>query len=424
MGPRSRTKKRVSLFGVVRVAWVLYLVVIAVLFLKTGFLKRYAEFTFAKHDVAFFAGFFLVTFLNFSRSLVERIQGAMWKNRKFIVFMIIFSVLSLELIARNFFSEQYPVFSSQIVQARYLVNGVPSSGTGMYVADSYFPYKMKSNLDITLADRYYSYEQRTKTNSDGFRFFASNQSKKNLMFLGDSLTFGLGVSNGETYPDQLGRLLKGKYEIFNYGVNSWGFAEYYLAFKKYVNAVNPHIVVMGVFLENDFDDLLVTSWDGKEEGGFPAPPLRRKDIYVDDAGSLRGTFLNSRFVYGIPVLRELSSYIFIAKRIIKPIIGVIRDMSLEKGRPDLYLNIISSMAKERKMLVVILPAQFHYSGKFSPDEYVDKIKRLKNVYVLNLYPKLKKYYKDIYVDGTHFTKEGNALVARMIHEFMVKNSLL
>ena len=70
---------------------------------------------------------------------------------------------------------------------------------------------------MQVEDRWYSFKMSVKTIADGFRFLKIDNNKKNVMVLGDSVTFGVRVDNGETYSDQLARLLKEKINIQNYG---------------------------------------------------------------------------------------------------------------------------------------------------------------------------------------------------------------
>ena len=46
-----------------------------------------------------------------------------------------------------------------------------------------------------------------------------------------------------------------EFNVLNFGVGGWGFAEYFLAFKKYFKDYSPELVIIGVFGGNDFEDL-------------------------------------------------------------------------------------------------------------------------------------------------------------------------
>jgi hypothetical protein len=49
----------------------------------------------------------------------------------------------------------------------------------------------------------------------GFRFFGNPNGQDKIMVLGDSVTFGVGVDDGESYPDQHQRLLGRDYQVLN-----------------------------------------------------------------------------------------------------------------------------------------------------------------------------------------------------------------
>lgn len=79
-----------------------------------------------------------------------------------------------------------------------------------------------------------------------------------VALLGDSLTFGLGANDDETYPAQLERILEDsvgpeRVEIVNAGIMGAGTGEEALWFDIWVKRFHPHVVVLNVFW-NDVDD--------------------------------------------------------------------------------------------------------------------------------------------------------------------------
>ena len=75
--------------------------------------------------------------------------------------------------------------------------------------------------------------------------------------MGDSVTFGVGVPTGETYPEVVERSLnhlqhRCKVTVFNIAVSSYSVKEMAATLKYRVPEVNPDLVVMGVDID-DFD---------------------------------------------------------------------------------------------------------------------------------------------------------------------------
>lgn len=76
--------------------------------------------------------------------------------------------------------------------------------------------------------------------------------------LGDSMTFGWGANDEETYPAQLERILTdstgpGNVEVINAGVCAVGTGEQALYYDVWVRRFSPHLVILNVF-ENDVGD--------------------------------------------------------------------------------------------------------------------------------------------------------------------------
>lgn len=71
-----------------------------------------------------------------------------------------------------------------------------------------------------------------------------------ILFLGDSKTFGWGLSEEETFASLTGRLLgekagTNKVEIINAGVNAWGYAQMLIYFKEYGRKYDVDYVIIG-----------------------------------------------------------------------------------------------------------------------------------------------------------------------------------
>lgn len=78
-----------------------------------------------------------------------------------------------------------------------------------------------------------------------------------IAMLGDSFTFGYGANNNESYPAQLGQILKGKLtdrvEVINAGNGGTGTGEQAIWYETWVKRFEPEVVVLTV-VPNDLDD--------------------------------------------------------------------------------------------------------------------------------------------------------------------------
>jgi hypothetical protein len=208
-------------------------------------------------------------------------QGYFGKHMFLVLLGVMVALLPCELALRLFYLDQYPPYSYLEKHKRYLVNGQEATEGGMFTRSNYYAFESRHHLNAVITDRYLNFTQKVTTNGDGFRFFGNPNGQDKIMVLGDSVTFGVGVDDGESYPDQLQRLLGRDYQVLNYGVGCCGFAEYYLTYNRYTPQVRPGLIILGVFPANDFHDLRAASWPGKAQGDLPWPPLARLDVYVD-----------------------------------------------------------------------------------------------------------------------------------------------
>ena len=128
-----------------------------------------------------------------------------------------------------------------------------SAGYGnveIYEADPVLYWKLKPNQDCyTKIDR-----KPVHVNSHGTRGADFNTVKPTntlrVVSLGDSRTFGWGLTEGETYSGLLQSLLQdkagsqNKVEVINAGVNAWSYPQMHLFFRDYALSYQPDYVIL------------------------------------------------------------------------------------------------------------------------------------------------------------------------------------
>lgn len=88
------------------------------------------------------------------------------------------------------------------------------------------------------------------TKKYGFRKFGDTASnRKKVLIVGDSFTNAINIDDSKTYYAQLGDA----YEVFVYGVSGYGTYQEYLILKKYMETIQPDVVVVQ-FCGNDVSD--------------------------------------------------------------------------------------------------------------------------------------------------------------------------
>lgn len=342
----------------------------------------------------------------------------MVKNILIAICIILAFLATGELIARVFFYGKTLTHKDLAGTPRYVINGEKTNDAKIFTPDDTFAFKMRDNEKINFVDTSCKLNFNFRTNSLGYRFAESgitDRTKPVIMVLGDSVAFGQGIDDGYTFSDVLDNLFHGEKRVLNFGVGGWGFAEYYLAYKKYGPLFHPQLVIIAVFTANDFNDLLNSSWQGKDMAWFPKK-LSRKDYYFDKAG---------RFAipdYRYPFLRNSHLWLLLCK--------AWRNIHYKletKETISLAGKLIAYIQSDAPTLVVLIPAQYQYN-RYYFEAGVSRFKELlssRQIPCIDFYPlfKEKERHKSYYLDGSHLTVEGNAFVAKTIFEYLADNKL-
>ena len=139
------------------------------------------------------------------------------------------------------------------------------------------PYHMQGMVDHPqlgyVHPKSISYElgaNRVELNSHGLRDeeiqYTKAPNERRILVLGDSVTFGWGVSQGETFSDRMEPLLSvetgKKWQVINAGVNGYNSKQEATYFRIEGMQYSPDIVIL-VYVDNDVDavfDPNVTTW--------------------------------------------------------------------------------------------------------------------------------------------------------------------
>jgi GDSL-like Lipase/Acylhydrolase family len=131
---------------------------------------------------------------------------------------------------------------------------------------------------------------RVSLNARGYRgrelTLPKTSGRTRVVVLGDSIAFGYGVSDEETFPHLLDARNEG-IEVVNLGVEGYGPGQELLVLQRDGLPADPDVVVLAVCLRNDFVDaaLSVALYDGVT----PRPRFRLKgdDLVLDDTAVRR-----------------------------------------------------------------------------------------------------------------------------------------
>ena len=121
-------------------------------------------------------------------------------------------------------------------------------------------YKKIYHSNVTIKSYYPPETRYYSTNEMGFRKSSCNLSidndKTNIVLLGDSFTFGIGVNDGYEFGAIMGRKLEESFNVINLGIGGWGLTQEIRAFYEIGQSFNPEIAIVFFFSNDPYDNIL------------------------------------------------------------------------------------------------------------------------------------------------------------------------
>ena len=324
------------------------------------------------------------------------------------VFLIIIAFLIFlsftEIILRNF------GLSCSIVDKN---NDAP-----FFVSDEGYHY-MKSNYSGRF--KCLTFDTTIKTNSYGFRDKEFNITENGIILLGDSVTFGYGVEQDETFAQILENYLSSKgSDVYNLGIPGYGLKEYSWLYDRYSKKLKHELVILVLYEGNDFQEtcnlINRAEFVADERKGFG---------FIKD--SLKKTY-TFRFLY--PLTKNIvnfgetaitSKQFYMADESEK-----IRDCNkVFKDDLNKLKNKINDNNKD--LMVLIFPSKATFIE--SKDPKINYKKRLEillgfclelNLNCINFKDNIGNINKIYMKDSGHPNEEGHLEIARLLYNYIAK----
>ena len=337
-----------------------------------------------------------------------------------------------------------------------------NNGKPLYIENSFGVYDLGPNFNGE--SRYGGKYFFVKTDENGFRINhlidEENNNESNLgkqvFFIGDSFTFGVGVDWKESFVG----LLNTKFNIngINAGVNSHSPTIYKFKLKRLIKEgliSNNQKIVLGLDISDVYDE--ATRWT--EYNGMPANISKLSELSKDNlavnfnnqklsekhgGGERRNIYNKDNFKLTYQIYYGLENFV---KRFIDDIQVRNNDRSkfthkdweliqekfsplgVENGLKKIRNNLveIAKIATENKNELYILiypwPAQMSYESSFDWQRYVKNICiEIKCSGVIDTFPHFlsykensKSWQKELFIRGDmHFNQKGNYILAEII----------
>ncbi len=252
-------------------------------------------------------------------------------------------------------------------------------------------------------------------NNQGFRnpvdFDTLNtvSSKKRILVLGDSFLFSILQKEENTVSSLLQKKLGQKYEIFNLSIPGWGLDQIFLAYKKYVEIIKPHQVIL-LYIDDNISRLAEAFYWGA--GSKPAykiieNELVERNLYEGKLNPIEGYFL-----FNCQIFNRIYKYLCerkgipIAKKIIKDW----ADLEKEKGRT---------------LSVVHCPRYFQLKGKKAKGHFnINPVFEEEAIPFFNLRDNMVQFSKEkqkslFHLEDGHPSDLGAKFIADFIRENVI-----
>lgn len=296
-------------------------------------------------------------------------------------------------------------------------------------------------------------------NSRGLRDtedFIQEENGLRILALGDSFTFGIGVNQQATYPNQLEEAIRAQginCEVINAGIPGYGTRQEVAFFKNYGLEYAPKIVILGFLMANDAEDnlgnyIVKNGFIITKDSKYPELPLSKFYIFK--------SFIRKHSSLYCFIVSRLKSNVYARNIILK--LGLITDLipaELQFYKKD-YSNRVKTcygvtklMLRELKrrcidnnteLLIIGIPlktqvyqkawetAKKQYALKDDefdidlPNKMMSEFCKEEKINFLDLLPsfrKLAQQGKQLYyiIDG-HLNEEGHKITAKFIYSFL------
>lgn len=237
-----------------------------------------------------------------------------------------------------------------------------------------------------------------------------------ILSLGDSRTFGWGLSEAETYSGLLEKLLQQhlgsnkRVEVINAGVNAWSYAQMHAYLRDFGLAFQPEVVVVG-------DANLWTQFSEASSAGFVKRFQRR--VWLKN-------FLRRFATYHYVVEYQLKEVYERTRTRFIPVDPAQDPLFKEQQQEDpdaffrRHIEALCRLALDHqvKPVLLYLPTLDHLATNVPSNVLRAKtrVSRHLDVPLVDLTPDLKAHGKAVYLEGdpVHLNAAGNDLVARRL----------
>jgi lysophospholipase L1-like esterase len=261
--------------------------------------------------------------------------------------------------------------------------------------------------------------EHATTNRHGLRddeFIPRESFEKRIIVLGDSMIFGHGVNDDETFPNQLEAIFREQHrrvDVINAGIKGYGTDNAYKLFMARLRPLGlaPDLVVFAIY-HNDLHDNIGQPLYTIEKGALtPLDPTRNWIYLLGSIERRTPDFLRNRILYGVVLSR------FVGRDVYSVLPDLDRDELFEWAARKAALEIVDlrRLGQEEGFRVLVLCVPY----RDGPPNFYAWLDPIQNVGVWLFDPSQDPVWKNekerlFFAKDYHFTPAGNRLLAEMV----------
>lgn len=258
--------------------------------------------------------------------------------------------------------------------------------------------------------------------------FSAGKVEKRIVFLGDSITFGLGVRESQGFPDLIARhpSIADRAGVANLGMFGYSPYDYLNTWRRVARELRPDVVVLQLYM-NDF---------GVKPSDVPidvSTGRRLSAVFymlVSKSALARRTYQGAHMVrYALAhEMRRLywpESLNDTEPKFIDALLKGAKASGEVGGVPQLYELIKEIKGSGARLVIVYSPNEVQlFTLRFDAiNAFAAEIARSSNTSFTDLTETLRNSQRKhkIFLDGLHYTSEGHAIVADVLRPEILKS---
>ena len=289
----------------------------------------------------------------------------------------------------------------------------------LFQLDDELIYSLRPNRERVAVNE--EFTERASTNSAGLRddpIRARADFDERIVVLGDSMIFGHGVDDGESFPNQLQAVLRESnrnVDVINAGIKGYGTDG---AFKLWTArlaplGLEPDLVIFAIY-SNDLHDNIGQPLYSIEKGTLrPLDPTKNWIYFLGDIERRTPEFFRNRILYGLVLSRFVGRDVY---RIL-PNLNEAELIDWAARKALLQIRDLAAIGEREGFRVLVLGVPYRDGPPHFYDWLEPAAKNGVRFFDASLDP-MWATEKDrlFFATDYHFTSAGNRLLAEMVAE--------